>query len=168
MEIRYTLDYYKAEKHSAISLLILAFLAVGIAYTIFNSMSHGIVYGFSYGLLALSILQMISALMVWVKSTIKERKLMSGKLNKHDLESEYLLIKKKVARYPKIRAVQEVFFGLSFIIIFLGMAEVINPIKMGIGLALILTMTIWIVTDLFAQRRAEEYGRFLRRMITEN
>lgn len=146
----------------------IALVFICCALALFRLMKQELVYGLSGTLLVLSVLQMINSFAIWGHAYFTERKLVSGTLTKSHLEAEHLFIKKKAARYPRIRMVQEVFFGLAFISIFLGMAEVINPISMGLGLALILMMAIWIVKDLFAQRRTEEYERFLRRIIAEN
>lgn len=73
-------------------------------------------------------------------------------------------MKKVVPRFPKIRMLQEIFFGLSFMGIFLGMTNVINLVSTGVALAVLIQMAIRIVFDLFAQRRAEEYERRLRKI----
>jgi uncharacterized membrane protein (DUF485 family) len=168
IETKYTRDYYKGKKLSALSMLVTALVLICCAFVLFLVKKQALIYGLSGGLIVLSVLQIINSLIVWGYVHFAERKLISGNLTKSHLETEHQFIKKKAARYPKIRMVQEVFFGLAFIGIFLGMAKVINPTSMGIALALILMMAIWIVKDLFAQRRAEEYERFLRRVIAEN
>lgn len=105
-------------------MLIVALVLICGAFALFRVMKQELIYGLSGGLLVLSLIQIINCLVVWAQSYFTERKLVSGTLTKNHLEAEHLFIKKKAARYPRIRMVQEVFFGLAFIGIFLGMAEV--------------------------------------------
>ncbi len=162
---RHIQDFYAQERLNALILIVLAIVMMGVAYIVFRNIKANIVYGLSGSLVALSLVQMLSSIIIYIRTLKYERKLLPEPIASNLLIAEHQSIKNKVLRFPKLRMVQEIFFGLSFVGVFLGMAEVINPISMGIAIVLLLQMAIWIVLGLFAQRRTQEYERRLRRHI---
>lgn len=161
---KYIRDYFKGEKLSALSLLAAAIGLIILAYLVYQNVKGNIAYGFAGLLLSFSALRILASLVAYIRSVRRERMLIAGVDDEQLLVEEGKRMKKIVLLFPKIRMVQEVFFGLAFVSIFLGIAGIVNAISMGMAIAVLLQMGIWIAFDLFAQRRAEEYERRLRRV----
>ena len=158
-------EYYQGTKQSALSLFVAAIIMIILGYMVFLSINDIIVYGLFGGVLAFSLLQIVMSSIWYIRATFRARKMLAECEHLKVLAEEHQSIQRAVPRFPKIRMVQEIFFGLSFVGIFLGMARIIPSVSMGIAMAVLLQMAIWIANDLFAQRRTEEYERRLRRHI---
>lgn len=158
-------EYYQGTKQSALSLFVAAIVMIILGYMVFLSINDIIVYGLFGGVLAFSLLQIVMSSIWYIRATFRARKMLAECEHLKVLAEEHQSIQRAVPRFPKIRMVQEIFFGLSFVGIFLGMARIIPSVSMGIAMAVLLQMAIWIANDLFAQRRTEEYERRLRRHI---
>jgi|GEM_PF-3411499 len=163
-------EHYVAEKKSALSLIGIAILMMVIAGIIYLTVKAGVTYGIIYGLLPLSIIQILAGIFVFIKANLRQKiiiKKIEGQPN-FKIETELKRTSAEVKRLRVTRKIQETAFVIALFVICLGMAKLVNPIGMGLAMALLLQAGVMIAFDLFAVRRAEEYLRRINKLASKN
>jgi len=155
-------DYFSGEKKSSLFLLGFSLLMLLLSYIIYKYVDHSVGFGLAASLAFFSGIQILVSLIRYISAQSKASKLQSNVEDKAEIGEEWQRMKGVAKKFPKVRIVQEIIFGIAFLGIILGLAKWISPISMGFSMAVLFQAAVLIVYDLFAQRRAEEYERRLR------
>lgn len=162
---KYIQDYYKSEISAGQVLLAIGAIMIGLAYLVSYTVDGMLGYGIIFGLLPLAVFQLLAGLVIIVKKTVRQNKLSRQQTaNKElDLDAECKEMGVVFKRFTYTRYIQEAICFMSFVTIFLGLAHIVSVLILGMSMGVLLQSAIMIAFDLFAQRRAEEYLRRLKR-----
>jgi len=164
---KYIGEYYKGKKNSGVVLIAIGIAMIILAWIGLRNVKGEIVYGLIFGAVPSGVAQILYGLGILIQADLEKSRMLkqiAAKV-KSSLIKESKTIESRVLRYTKTRKILEFTFGISFILIFLGMAKVISSIGFGLAVALLLQTAVIIAFNLFAERRTAEYSRRLKHAI---
>ena len=163
---KYIREFYASKKVGALVLIFIAIIAVILAFVVFRFVKSDIGYGIIAGLIPIASIQLMAGLVTLIVTIRRPEKLITESQLEHAkvLDEEQENIDKTHKRKKRIHKLQEIVFAISFILIFLGLFDVINKLSLGFAMAILLQTAVMIAYDLFATRQVEEYLRRLKRI----